>query len=239
MNGVKTWEMRSTNTSRRGPVALIEKGSGHVVGVAELVEVKGPFTAKEMAAHEPKHQIPSEIYQAPDYKWHHAWVLQNATALPSPIPYKHKNGAVIWVLLDEKAQQDLAAQISQMGWPPRNEAQTSGDAHGRQLVENAVTPTAINQRKLEYSSMVPVAKDGSAFDKEFCKRGGQYTVGGKGEERQFRDYEVALGYLRQMPVAKWRRPNAEGNWGIVSAVEWVDVPADGRGLEAASKGGRE
>jgi hypothetical protein len=23
-----------------------------------------------------------------------------------------------------------------------------------------------------------------------------------------------------MPTAKWRRPNKEGNWGIVSAVRW-------------------
>ncbi|MCV5690749.1 XRE family transcriptional regulator, partial [Escherichia coli] len=26
--------------------------------------------------------------------------------------------------------------------------------------------------------------------------------------------------LRGMETAKWRRPNASGNWGIVSAVKW-------------------
>lgn len=66
----------------------------------------------------------------------------------------------------------------------------------------------------------PVAKDESAFDQSTC-RNGVYTVGEKGRERQFRDYEDALAFLREMEVAKWRRPNSNGHWGIVRAVRWA------------------
>tara|TARA_Y100000782_G_scaffold111396_1_gene139449 strand:- start:841 stop:4593 length:3753 start_codon:yes stop_codon:yes gene_type:complete len=66
---------------------------------------------------------------------------------------------------------------------------------------------------------VPVAKDGSRFD-ESCCRNGKYMVGEKGDERPFISYSKALDYLRSMPVAKWRRPNEAGNWGIVSAAYW-------------------
>ena len=69
------------------------------------------------------------------------------------------------------------------------------------------------------SPSAPVAKDGSRFD-ESCCRGGKYTVGEKGDEKPFISYSKALDYLRRMPVAKWRRPNAAGNWGIVSAAYW-------------------
>lgn len=66
---------------------------------------------------------------------------------------------------------------------------------------------------------IPVAKDGSRFD-ESCCRNGEYRVGEKGEERSFISYSKALDYLRGMVVAKWRRPNEAGNWGIVSAAYW-------------------
>ncbi len=51
-------------------------------------------------------------------------------------------------------------------------------------------------------------------------RTGEYTVGKKDCELTFDSFHYALEYLRTMPVAKWRRPNESGNWGIVSAVCW-------------------
>lgn len=42
-------------------------------------------------------------------------------------------------------------------------------------------------------------------------RGGRYTVGPKGGERRFENYEKALEYLQQAPSAHWRRPNSDGN----------------------------
>ena len=51
------------------------------------------------------------------------------------------------------------------------------------------------------------------------------TIGAKGEEVQHRDfYEEALTALAKMDVARWRRRNSAGNWGIVRARgAWVAV----------------
>lgn len=43
LDGSKTWEMRSRSTENRGRFALIRKGSGQVVGVAELAGCRGPL----------------------------------------------------------------------------------------------------------------------------------------------------------------------------------------------------
>lgn len=69
---------------------------------------------------------------------------------------------------------------------------------------------------------LPVARDGSMFTPDLL-RGGHYQVGGKAEERHVADFDEALAALQAMPVARWRRPNAEGNWGLVSAIEWRRV----------------
>lgn len=70
--------------------------------------------------------------------------------------------------------------------------------------------------------MVPQAKDGSTFSPELRIRGG-FTVGRKGAERKIDNFEQALAYLRAQPSACWRRPNEQGNWGIVTGVRWVDI----------------
>ena len=72
---------------------------------------------------------------------------------------------------------------------------------------------------------VPFAKDGSFFHPLLRKsRSGEYTVGEKGHELTFDNFDRALAYLKSMPVAKWRRQNYAGNWGIVSAVRWAVLP---------------
>lgn len=80
------------------------------------------------------------------------------------------------------------------------------------------TPAKAQKRQPEVY-LVPYAADGSCFNKQL-KRAGKFTVGEKEDEIQFEDFDEALGYLRRMGVAKWRRPNAAGNWGIVTAVRW-------------------
>ncbi len=70
-------------------------------------------------------------------------------------------------------------------------------------------------------TLVPYAADGSHFGPHL-NRAGKFTVGEKEDEVQFEDFEEALGYLRRMGLAKWRRPNAVGSWGIVSAVRWME-----------------
>jgi hypothetical protein len=69
---------------------------------------------------------------------------------------------------------------------------------------------------------LPVARDGTLFTPE-TSRGERFQIGDKGSERYYDNFDEALAALQTMPVAKWRRPNPQGNWGIVSAVEWRRV----------------
>lgn len=80
-------------------------------------------------------------------------------------------------------------------------------------------PIKLKKRPQEVT-LVPYAADGSHFGPQL-KRAGKFTVGDKDDEVQFDDFDEALAYLRRMGIAKWRRPNSAGNWGIVSAVRWA------------------
>jgi hypothetical protein len=101
LSGKKTWEMRSTPTKQRGLIGLIRKGSGLVVGIAEIVESKGPLARDDMLANLTRHLISRErIESGAVAKWKHAWVMSAARALARPVSYAHPAGAVIWVRLD-------------------------------------------------------------------------------------------------------------------------------------------
>lgn len=68
---------------------------------------------------------------------------------------------------------------------------------------------------------VPYASDGTCFNPGLASpRDGTFRVGEKSAELRFGSFDEALAYLKTMPVAKWRRPNDAGNWGLVSAVRW-------------------
>lgn len=202
LRGEKSWEMRSQKVKRRGPFALIEKGTGTVVGLANLTDVQGPFNSEQLAAHQAQHRVPASIYQAADYKWNYAWVLKETQVLKSPVPYQHKSGAVTWVVLNEEAQRDIAAQLNTEAIEPET--------------------TGIKYQKSN-TTLVPVAQDGTVFFPRLCVRNGCYTVGEKDNEQSFTDYEQALNYLKSMPTAKWFRPDENGNWAMVSAVDWVKM----------------
>ena len=104
MEGRKTWELRSTHTQVRGPIALIEKGTGTVVGVARLVGSKGPLSAADMAANVQNHSVAVDRLALPEVqKYCFAWVLGDVKRLARPVPYTHRSGAVIWAALDDIA----------------------------------------------------------------------------------------------------------------------------------------
>ncbi|KAJ9434347.1 Helix-turn-helix domain-containing protein [Candidatus Pantoea symbiotica] len=68
---------------------------------------------------------------------------------------------------------------------------------------------------------VPYASDGSCFHPGLASpRDGSFRVGERSSQLRFQSFEEALNYLRGMETAKWRRPNSQGNWGLVSAVRW-------------------
>jgi hypothetical protein len=111
LRNLKTWEMRSTRVTHRGIVGLIKKGSGHVVGVAQLVDSLPPLTARNYAENEPFHRVtPAEQSGAIERKWVHPWVLAQVRRLSRPVPYKH-TGGVTWVNLGEDVTRRVLEQI--------------------------------------------------------------------------------------------------------------------------------
>jgi len=82
-----------------------------------------------------------------------------------------------------------------------------------------------NEQELEEESemdtvRVPQASDGTVFHPGLRRRSG-YMVGEKGSELTIENYDKALKILEDMDVPRWRRPNSQGNWGIVKAVGWT------------------
>jgi hypothetical protein len=95
--GTKTWEIRGKATTRRGPIALIESKSGHVVGTCEVADVLGPLTLAELRTNAKRTGFqPNKL----PYETTYAWVMRAARRLPRPVPYRHPVGAVIWVRLE-------------------------------------------------------------------------------------------------------------------------------------------
>lgn len=86
----------------------------------------------------------------------------------------------------------------------------------------AVAGPKLSTALLHEAFIVPIARDGSIFAPGLRRSNG-YWVGDKGSERIIATFEQALDFLRRMPVARWRRPNDAGNWGIVTGVEWASV----------------
>jgi hypothetical protein len=98
LSGRKDWELRGSRSRIRGEIALIESGSGLVVGRATLTDALGPLsirTLRENAKHLGRR--PAEISK--HYAKTFAWVLAGAKRLKRPVKYRHPQGAVIWVKL--------------------------------------------------------------------------------------------------------------------------------------------
>lgn len=107
LSGRKTWEMRSANTKIRGPIALIQKGSKAVLGVAHILESRGPLSRDEMVSTIHLHGITSDRLDAGEVvSYRYAWVLGRVRRLDRPIPYQH-SGGVTFVTLDPYAVEQL------------------------------------------------------------------------------------------------------------------------------------
>ena len=232
LRGEKHWEMRSQATAVRGLVALIRKGSGKIVGVARVTGCRGPLSLDELRANKDRHCVSMDEFESGRaMKWTTAWELIGAQSLPTPVPYKHPFGAVIWVNLDPGVQAAVLAQVA-------NEPV--------EIISRSMPPAKlayIPQRDsemftLDPSTLVPVANDGSWFGPDLL-RAGQFTIGEKGDEQRLDTYEDALQALHQMPVPRWRRPNMKGNWGIVSGKQWTRIADLGQETDLTSTDGLE
>jgi hypothetical protein len=97
LRGEKTWEIRCRRVNIRGKIALIQSGSGYIVGTCEIVDCIGPLTLKELLRTTRLHGIPlKELRVGLPYTQTFAWILRNAKRFEKPIPYKHKFGIVTW-----------------------------------------------------------------------------------------------------------------------------------------------
>ena len=91
----KVWEMRTSSTKIRGTIGLIQSGSGLIIGKADIID---SFRINLNERNFDKHRVDIDDLHLLG-KWRYAWVLDNVEKFDEPIPYKHPQGAVIWVKL--------------------------------------------------------------------------------------------------------------------------------------------
>lgn len=129
LSGQKDWEMRSTGTAHRGWFGLIWKGMGSVYGVARLTGAGGPLSTQEMVEAFEHHRIPEEMIRSGAVaKWNRPWFLTNVIRLPTPVRYKHPNGAVTWVEFAEHVSFAIEAQLATLCQPLPEPASVSARA---------------------------------------------------------------------------------------------------------------
>jgi hypothetical protein len=110
LDGRKTWELRGSRTAVRGTIALVEAGSGHIVGTARLADVIGPVASTQLRHTTALHGVPSvDLRDPPRYANTYAWVLTTVRRPPRPVPYHHPSGAVIWVNLSRRTSRLVGA----------------------------------------------------------------------------------------------------------------------------------
>jgi hypothetical protein len=94
LDGLKPWEIRGSNTSHRGHTELIKSTTGLRYGKGDLIGTK-QLSPLDMHYYFDKHHVTDEV----SYPKIWAWIFENVLWHPEPIPYKHPQGAVIWVNL--------------------------------------------------------------------------------------------------------------------------------------------
>lgn len=106
--GTKRWEIRGTATTIRGPIAIAARGTGTIVGVCRIVDVRGPLSLDEYADSWKLRGGDAKADQPLlPYARTYAWVLADPRAVSPEVPYRHPSGAVIWVKLPLDTQERL------------------------------------------------------------------------------------------------------------------------------------
>lgn len=144
LHGEKTWEMRSQPCRHRGQIALIEKGSGLIVGLARIVDDLEPLSEADMRSTIGKHGIPlGDIPDAVRNRWVRPWVLADVVRLPRPVPYEHTSGGS-WVNLSDAEEEAV-----------RSAARGNTSVHP---VQTRIEPTPRERRVVDDSSSVSVRR---------------------------------------------------------------------------------
>ena len=99
LEGSKTLEIRSSRTSKRGKVALIESGSSQIVGEVEItgcIEI----SREDFHAYQESHKVLD--LDNVHYKRLYGWRLANVNRYAVPVRYSHPKGAIVWVDLTKQ-----------------------------------------------------------------------------------------------------------------------------------------
>ncbi len=111
LRGEKTWEMRSRVNHDRGLIGLIRKGSGQVVGVANLVDCLPAISPRDYGATEHLHAIRGDAQRSAIARGYLIpWVLAEVRVLSRRVPYRHKWGAQSRVILGDDVE-SIAPQV--------------------------------------------------------------------------------------------------------------------------------
>lgn len=105
LDGEKTWEIRGKNTTIRGTIALIKSGSGTILGTIDITDSR-EISLKEYQENEMHHCVSKDDSFVLNYKKIYAWIVCNPVMYKQPKTYKHPQGAVIWVNLDDLSFKD-------------------------------------------------------------------------------------------------------------------------------------
>lgn len=92
----KNMEIRGSDTKKRGRIALIESGSGKIIGDAILSHTCKVKNDKHFRSLYHCHCVPGGLINL-RYTTPWLWILCGIYKYSEPIPYKHPQGAVIWV----------------------------------------------------------------------------------------------------------------------------------------------
>lgn len=100
LKGLKTWELRGAPTKLRETIILIKSGTGHALGTVDIIG------CKEISLEEYNnwaYRIINNKIKVDElpYKKTYAYLLSNPILFVEPKPYKHPNGAIIWVNLPD------------------------------------------------------------------------------------------------------------------------------------------
>jgi len=102
LNGHKTIELRKQNHKKHigKRIALLE--GGYIRGYADLVDVIHYPSKKALVKDQKKHRASDWMYDNDDFSYRYGYVLKNVKKLKNPKPYKHPQGAQIWVKLPKQ-----------------------------------------------------------------------------------------------------------------------------------------
>jgi hypothetical protein len=221
LSGQKSWEMRTTKFKKLGYIALVEKGTKTITGIARIDGYTEQLSLAQLEQHEAKHRVLKSQYTASDYKWFTAMKLSNVLRLERSIKYEHKNGTVIWVKLSEQPDviDKLKTQLNHIFIKLQHQrkilrTQTRKlklaiDKPGSAVAnvnESKAWLKELRQTKTSRASKagkLPVCKAGHVFSENNATRVGLYHLKNGEKEYRFESFKDALSLLKYDETLQW------------------------------------